>query len=194
MYPTEKNGVEAPPHWVYFTYGLPLSHSFFCCLKSIFLLSWAVGLFLYQTLDAIDGYVFATSSKKLENDGCPSEGNKPEGLEWQALWGKCLTMVRWVMVMYISLNLHFNSCQVATHSTQQLALCHVSCGILIYSVISVGMHFGVKSSGTRTFMVDCCLTDRYSREFLLDNLGRISHGFVAFSSSFRYNRPMSDSS
>jgi len=35
MYLTEKNGVETPPHWIYYT--------------------WAVGLFLYQTLDAIDG-------------------------------------------------------------------------------------------------------------------------------------------
>ncbi|KIM38244.1 hypothetical protein M413DRAFT_447989 [Hebeloma cylindrosporum] len=35
MYLTEKNGAEAPPHWVYYT--------------------WGIGLFLYQSLDAIDG-------------------------------------------------------------------------------------------------------------------------------------------
>jgi len=35
MYLTEKNGVEGPPHWVYYTWGL--------------------GLFAYQSLDAIDG-------------------------------------------------------------------------------------------------------------------------------------------
>ncbi|KAF8958271.1 choline ethanolaminephosphotransferase [Flammula alnicola] len=35
MYLTESNGAEGPPHWVYYT--------------------WAIGLFAYQSLDAIDG-------------------------------------------------------------------------------------------------------------------------------------------
>ncbi|PPQ96289.1 hypothetical protein CVT26_005649 [Gymnopilus dilepis] len=35
MYLTEKHGFEGPPHWIYFT--------------------WALGLFAYQSLDAIDG-------------------------------------------------------------------------------------------------------------------------------------------
>ncbi|KAH9170529.1 Choline/ethanolaminephosphotransferase [Lactarius sanguifluus] len=54
-YLTEKGGATGPPNWLYFT----------CVLDFFFLLTapvltrrrWGIGLFMYQTLDAIDGWV-----------------------------------------------------------------------------------------------------------------------------------------
>lgn len=52
LYLTEKDGFSNPPKWIYFT--LVFAVGFFCKLF-IEINRWAVGLFLYQTLDAIDG-------------------------------------------------------------------------------------------------------------------------------------------
>lgn len=54
-YLAEKDGATGPPQWVYFTYvsipGCVLRHKI-----SQRTYSWAIGLFLYQSFDAIDGY------------------------------------------------------------------------------------------------------------------------------------------
>lgn len=66
MYLTEKNGAEAPPHWVYYTYDVYLSHSSSVPLTYTLVTSWGIGLFLYQSLDAIDGYVSLPVSTTLD--------------------------------------------------------------------------------------------------------------------------------
>jgi ethanolaminephosphotransferase len=47
-----KGGAAGPPQWMYFTYvdDLLLTHQI-----DMYLFSWAAGLFIYQSFDAIDG-------------------------------------------------------------------------------------------------------------------------------------------
>jgi len=52
LYLTETDGYSNPPKWIYFT--LVSAVDFFWKLF-LQINRWAVGLFLYQTLDAIDG-------------------------------------------------------------------------------------------------------------------------------------------
>lgn len=56
---TEKEGADGPPNWIYFTCVYPLPH---CAGLSDGQYRWAIGLFLYQSLDAIDGYVYIFSA------------------------------------------------------------------------------------------------------------------------------------
>ena len=59
MYPMEKQleGAAGPPHLVYFTYVQSIM-KIFSLGSTRFPPRWAVCLFLYQSLDAIDGYTF----------------------------------------------------------------------------------------------------------------------------------------
>lgn len=53
-YKLVEGGAQGPPNWIYFTQvQLHYTNCELACLKS--LNSWAAGLFMYQSLDAIDG-------------------------------------------------------------------------------------------------------------------------------------------
>lgn len=54
-YLTEKDGAPGIPHWIYYTYACIFLWSLGTC--SPHENSWAAGLFIYQSFDAIDGYV-----------------------------------------------------------------------------------------------------------------------------------------
>ena len=57
MYLTEKQGAAGPPRWVYFTYVGPIIINLSWLTRCQSSFRWALGLFLYQSLDAIDGYI-----------------------------------------------------------------------------------------------------------------------------------------
>jgi hypothetical protein len=69
---TEKGGADGPPNWVYFT--------------------WGIGLFLYQSFDAVDGCVLASFKLTHCNVIFCSE-NRPAEQAWLARWVNCLIMV-----------------------------------------------------------------------------------------------------
>lgn len=54
-------------------------------------LRWAIGLFMYQSLDAVDGWVDTFAPVYIS--AYPTVGNRHGEREWQVLWEKCLIMV-----------------------------------------------------------------------------------------------------
>ncbi len=64
---TEKEGADGPPNWIYFTCVYPLPDWDRACWSDG-RYRWAIGLFLYQSLDAIDGYVHTFSAKRQAHE------------------------------------------------------------------------------------------------------------------------------
>ena len=63
LYYTEKDGASGPPQWIYFTcvpgYSILQFRSRRC--------RWAIGLFMYQTFDAVDGYEHSSSFASFQS-------------------------------------------------------------------------------------------------------------------------------
>lgn len=78
-YLTEKDGAEGPPNWIYFTCADLFDRERYVALTAR--CRWAAGLFLYQTLDAIDGYVLNVLVKNAKSH-CVA-GSKHGGRAWQ---------------------------------------------------------------------------------------------------------------
>ena len=70
----EKEGATQPPQWIYWTWGL--------------------SLFLYQSLDAIDGCANLLHLKYTCAKISVNTESRREGLAWLVLLAKCLTTVR----------------------------------------------------------------------------------------------------
>ena len=67
MYLTEKGGGPGAPNWIYFTYVTscwPIEDLMVGLTLNV-LNRWAAGLFMYQSLDAIDGLVCIIGWKKI---------------------------------------------------------------------------------------------------------------------------------
>ena len=56
-YLTEKGGATGPPRWLFFTCVLNFLSSRRSVVDMVCTCRWGIGLFMYQTLDAIDGWV-----------------------------------------------------------------------------------------------------------------------------------------
>jgi hypothetical protein len=70
----EKEGATQPPQWIYYT--------------------WGISLFMYQSLDAIDGHEILFQPKYYCADAFAATESRHEGLVWLVLLAKCSTMVR----------------------------------------------------------------------------------------------------
>lgn len=155
-YLTEKDGATGPPQWIYFTWGwLSLSDIMDVWLIVESMRSWAIGLFAYQSFDAIDG-------KQARRTGMA--GPLGEMFDHGVFCG----------YIYFDISQFYCSGCDALNTTVRNNRLFLSSNY-IKKFILAWSGFGCTSSQSGSFVVDGCFSNRNAGQFLFNYMGGISH-------------------
>ena len=136
--------------------------------------SWAAGLFMYQSLDAVDGYVWI----RLWRERCKILkcilANKHVGREWRGPLGKCSIMV-WPNRSQKKMNVEFDYGfkKVVMLWTRPYVPRRSKIPLTFFPL--VGSHPQFMRARTRTVMVDRHVGDPHARQLLSDDVGGVPH-------------------
>jgi len=152
----EKEGATQPPQWIYWT--------------------WGISLFMYQSLDAIDGCASLYYMQYNCADIVTTTGSRREGLAWLVLLAKCSTTV--------SNNLPDNCASPAYLSTLGCDALNTTVRNSRLLIPNPGVHdttarsdSRVKGSEPLSIPVDRLVSDGHSCKFLPHHLGGVPYRY-----------------